>query len=70
MYNQRAIPDTKKWSGRWDSNPRQPAWEIGVQLPLHVSPHKPMTVLIPDGVILWKPMEVGIGVESGVENPY
>jgi hypothetical protein len=29
-----------------------------------------MTVFIPDGVILWNPMVVGIGVESGVENPY
>src|SRR3990172_9265124 len=26
----------KKWSGRWDSNPRRPAWEAGI-LPLNYS---------------------------------
>src|SRR5712691_2129611 len=26
----------QKWSGRWDSNPRRPAWEAGI-LPLNYS---------------------------------
>src|SRR5882724_7149503 len=26
----------KRWSGRWDSNPRRPAWEAGI-LPLNYS---------------------------------
>jgi len=26
-----------------------------------------MTVLIPDGVILWKPMEVGVDVKTDVK---
>ena len=29
MIYRGASSDTKKWSGRRDSNPRQPAWEIG-----------------------------------------
>ncbi len=35
-------------------------------MPLSVRQHKPMKAFIPDDVILCKPIEVGVGVQSGV----
>ena len=49
-------------------NLRPPACKLDAHLSVHVSPHKPMTAFIPDDVSLCKPMEVGVGVESGAEN--
>jgi hypothetical protein len=38
-------------------------------LSLNVGSHKPMTVLIPDTVSHCKPIEEGVGVQSGAQNP-
>ena len=66
----RGFLDTKKWSGRGDSNPRPSPWQLGIRLPLNVSPHKPMKAFIPDTVSHCKPIEVGVGVHHFVHDPY